>query len=126
MTKNLDQDGLRSIAEKYDLFYIDLWGVVHNGISLYENAIKAINEISNIIRGKHLFKDKNELEDNMFNYLNQTRKEEFIQTNYSFVDEKILIDDIDYYYSNVIAKNSKTMSECRSLHSKFNKTGTDG
>ncbi len=48
MTKNLDQDGLRSIAEKYDLFYIDLWGVVHNGVSLYENAIKAINEISNI------------------------------------------------------------------------------
>ena len=48
MTKNLDQDGLRSIAEKYDLFYIDLWGVVHNGVSLYENAINAINEISNI------------------------------------------------------------------------------
>ena len=85
-----------------------------------------VNEISNVIRGKYLYKNKNELEDNMFNYLNQTRKEEFIQTNYSFVDEKILIDDIDYYYSNVIAKNSKTMSECRSLRSKFKKTGTDG
>ena len=85
-----------------------------------------VNEISNVIRGKYLYKNKNELEDNMFNYLNQTRKEEFIQTNYSFVDEKILIDDIDYYYSNVIAKNSKTMSECRSSRSKFKKTGTDG
>ena len=31
MTKNLDKVGLRAIAENYDLFYIDLWGVVHNG-----------------------------------------------------------------------------------------------
>ena len=33
MTKNLDIEGLKSIAENYDLFYIDLWGVVHNGIN---------------------------------------------------------------------------------------------
>ena len=26
MTKNLDLDGLQSIADNYDLFYIDLWG----------------------------------------------------------------------------------------------------
>ena len=51
----------------------------------------------------------------MFNYLNQARKEEFIKTDYNFENEKILIDDIDYYFSNVIAKNSKTMSECRSF-----------
>ena len=45
MTKNLDQDGLSSIFENYSLFYIDLWGVVHNGISLYEKAIKVLNEL---------------------------------------------------------------------------------
>ena len=39
MTKNLDNEGLQSIAENYDLFYIDLWGVVHNGIKLHEKAI---------------------------------------------------------------------------------------
>ena len=33
MTKNIDIEGLRSIADNYDLFYIDLWGVVHNGIT---------------------------------------------------------------------------------------------
>ena len=76
-----------------------------------------INEISNITRSKYLFKDKNELIDNMFNYLNQTRKEEFILTESSFENEKILVDDMDYYFSNIIAKNSKTMSECRSLRS---------
>ena len=47
MTKNLDNEGLKSIVENYDLFFIDLWGVVHNGIRLYENAIKTLIEISN-------------------------------------------------------------------------------
>jgi len=85
-----------------------------------------INEISNIVRGKKLFKDKDELIDKMFNYLNHTRKEEFIFTDFNFVKEKILVDDIDYYYSNVIAKNSRTMMECRSLRLNLEKTGTEG
>jgi len=46
MTKNLDNDGLRSIVENYDIFYIDLWGVVHNGIILHKNAIEALEEIT--------------------------------------------------------------------------------
>jgi len=45
MTKNLDIEGLRSIADNYDLFYIDLWGVVHNGINLHEHAIIALKEL---------------------------------------------------------------------------------
>ena len=45
MTKNLDKDGLSSIAKNYDLFYIDLWGVLHNGISLHQEAVKALNEL---------------------------------------------------------------------------------
>ena len=48
MTKNLDKDGLKSIADNYSLFYIDLWGVLHNGISLYEEAINVLDELSNI------------------------------------------------------------------------------
>jgi ribonucleotide monophosphatase NagD (HAD superfamily) len=45
MTKNLDREGLRSIVENYDLFYIDLWGVVHNGIKLHQEAIKVLSEL---------------------------------------------------------------------------------
>ena len=45
MTKNLDKDGLSSIAKNYDLFYIDLWGVLHNGISLHQEAVRALNEL---------------------------------------------------------------------------------
>jgi HAD superfamily hydrolase (TIGR01459 family) len=46
MTKNLDKEGLRSIAENYDIFYVDLWGVVHNGISLHKSAIETLEQIS--------------------------------------------------------------------------------
>jgi HAD superfamily hydrolase (TIGR01459 family) len=46
MTKNLDNKGLRSIVENYDIFYIDLWGVVHNGITLYRKAIEALEQIT--------------------------------------------------------------------------------
>ena len=46
MTKNLDNEGLRSIVENYDIFYIDLWGVIHNGINLHKNAIEALGEIT--------------------------------------------------------------------------------
>ena len=48
MTKNLDNKGLKSIVENYDIFYIDLWGVIHNGINLYQNAIEALEEITKV------------------------------------------------------------------------------
>ena len=46
MTKNLDKEGLSSIADAYQLFYIDLWGVVHNGIKLHQEAINTLKQIS--------------------------------------------------------------------------------
>jgi HAD superfamily hydrolase (TIGR01459 family) len=46
MSENLDNKGLRSIVEKYDIFYIDLWGVIHNGINLHKNAIKVLEKIT--------------------------------------------------------------------------------
>ena len=46
MTKNLDNEGLSSIADNYQLFYVDLWGVVHNGVTLHLEAIKALKEIN--------------------------------------------------------------------------------
>ena len=46
MTKNLDKEGFSSIVDDYQLFYVDLWGVVHNGVSLHKEAIKTLNEIA--------------------------------------------------------------------------------
>ena len=45
MTKNLDSEGLQLIAHNYDLFYIDLWGVVHNGVKLHDKAIIVLKKL---------------------------------------------------------------------------------
>ena len=45
MTKNLDKEGLSSIVDKYELFYVDLWGVIHDGIKLHKKAIEVLKEI---------------------------------------------------------------------------------
>tara|TARA_B100000131_G_scaffold172823_1_gene166999 strand:+ start:1 stop:843 length:843 start_codon:yes stop_codon:yes gene_type:complete len=46
MVKNLDQKGIKSIVNRYDLFFIDLWGVVHNGIELYENSLDVLDKLT--------------------------------------------------------------------------------
>ena len=46
MTKNLDPSGIKSIFNRYDLFFIDLWGVVHNGIELYDNSIDVLDNLA--------------------------------------------------------------------------------
>ncbi len=46
MVKNLDHLGIKSIVNRYDLFFIDLWGVVHNGIELYENSIDVLDKLA--------------------------------------------------------------------------------
>ena len=46
MLKNLDQEGIKSIVNRYDLFFIDLWGVVHNGIELYDNSIDVLDNLA--------------------------------------------------------------------------------
>jgi len=130
--KNSDLILPGSAFTEQDGYYTNLEGKIQKAFKasypteLAKEDWLIINEIANLVRNKNLFKDKNDLVDNMFNFLNQERKEEFIKTDYNFENEKIPIDDIDYYFSNVIAKNSKTMSECRSLRSNFEKTGTDG
>ena len=40
--------GLSQIQSKYDVFFIDLWGVVHNGIELHNEAIKVLENINKL------------------------------------------------------------------------------
>ena len=37
--------GLSEIYHKYDVFFIDLWGVIHNGIQLYPEAIEVLENL---------------------------------------------------------------------------------
>ena len=45
MALNLDNKGLKSIVSEYELFFIDIWGVLHNGINLFQNSIQVLNEL---------------------------------------------------------------------------------
>ncbi len=89
---------------------------------------KILNELSELLKRKKLFQNKDELTDNLLNYLDLNKKK--IQSKnlstVDYIDEKIIINPIDYYYSNVIARASKTMSECRSIKTDLKKTGTEG
>jgi len=77
-----------------------------------------INDLAELINRKKLFKDKDELESGMINYINLFKKRNASKKNsdnmnIEFISENIITNKIDYYYSNVIARASKTMSECR-------------
>ena len=39
--------GIQEILTKYDVFFIDLWGVMHNGVECYSNAIKVLTNLKN-------------------------------------------------------------------------------
>ena len=48
MTVNLSNKGLREIANSFDLFYIDIWGVLHNGIKLNQEAVNVLSELDKL------------------------------------------------------------------------------
>ncbi len=87
-----------------------------------------INELSKSLDNKYIYQSKDQLIDSMLNFLKQGQNKnlEINNDKGKFYNEVILSSSIDYYYSNVIARASKTMSECRSLKFDFNKTGTEG
>ena len=88
-----------------------------------------INELSELLKRKKLFNNKNEVVDGIENYLkikHENKQDLEKSETHKIIDEIIKVEEIDYYYSNVIARASKTMSECRSNLIKFKSTGTDG
>jgi len=92
---------------------------------------KIINDLAEFINNRKLFNDKEELESSMFNYLNLKKektksfsKKEKNLIKFENEDLKILIKD--YYFSNVIARSSKTMLNCNNSKIIVERTGTEG
>ena len=89
-----------------------------------------INEIAQFMNNRKLFNDKDELESSMFNYLNlqkEKRSEEIKpKLDQEFQNEKLTIDIKPYYFSNIIARCSKTMIECNNSKLNLKSTGTEG
>ncbi len=89
-----------------------------------------INELAEVMNNRKLFNDKDELESSMFNFLKLQKEKEIVdskeQLNSNFQNEKLNIQVKDYYFSNVIARSSKTMIECNNSKLNIKSTGTEG
>jgi NADH-quinone oxidoreductase subunit G len=76
------------------------------------------NELQNLLIKEYpVFKDLDQIPQKDFKNL--------IIKDLAKIDRKIKIDEIDYYKTNIVARSSPTMSECKSAKFKLNKTGTD-
>ncbi len=90
-----------------------------------------INDLAEVMNNRKLFNDKDELESSMFNYLKMNKDQQNIEledklNESDFADEFLKVDYKDYYFSNVIARSSKTMLECNNAKIDLKKTGTEG
>ena len=90
-----------------------------------------INELAEAMNHRKLFNDKDELDSSMLNqvnlYIEKNKSIKFSDVkNLEFKKEILKIRNEDYYYSNAIARASKTMFECKSAKISLKLTGTKG
>ncbi len=86
-----------------------------------------INNLSELLKRKKIFNNKDELVDSMFNFINlkiENNKNDSVDAD--FFNERIVVDNSNYYFSNVIARASKTMTDCHNEKIKLKNTGTNG
>ena len=92
---------------------------------------KIINDLAEIMNNRKLFNDKDELESSMLNYIKlKKEKEKLVQTKTLdqniFENENLKVNFKEYYFSNVIARSSKTMLDCNNSKLNIKRTGTEG
>ena len=90
-----------------------------------------INELAKFMNNRGLFNDKEELESSMFNYINLKKEKQESLSNSkvnlrNFEGESLKITYKDYYFSNVIARSSRTMLNCNNSKLEVKRTGTEG
>ena len=90
-----------------------------------------INDLAEIMNNRKLFNDKDELESSMFNYLNLKKEKGKLNITKSgdqndFENEDLRVSYKEYYFSNVIARSSKTMLDCSNSKLDIKRTGTEG
>ena len=92
---------------------------------------KIINEIAEFMNKRKLFNDKDELESSMFNYLKLKTEKHITRSakqieKIEFENTTLKVQFKDYYFSNVIARSSKTMLDCYNSKIYTKRTGTEG
>ena len=97
MAKNLDHSGIKSIVNSYDLFFIDLWGVVHNGINLYENSIKVLENLAAAKKDFVLLTNAPRLNENVVNFLKKIGLKKYFENVFTSGEaaHKHLVNELD-------------------------------
>ncbi len=90
-----------------------------------------INDLAELMNNRKLFNDKDELQSSMLNYVNlkKEREKNDLVESYdlnNFKNENLKVSHKDYYFSNVIARSSKTMFDCNNSKIDVKRTGTEG
>ena len=90
-----------------------------------------INEIAEVMNNRKLYNDKEELESSMINYikLKKEKSDENLAKKPSlneFENEHLKVEYKSYYFSNVVARASKTMLDCNNSKIDLKRTGTEG
>jgi NADH-quinone oxidoreductase subunit G len=90
-----------------------------------------LNELAELMNNRKLFNDKEELESSMFNFLNLKKEKQNLKmrkknNQINFENEHLKVEFKDYYFSNVIARSSKTMLDCNNSKLDIKRTGTEG
>jgi NADH-quinone oxidoreductase subunit G len=92
-----------------------------------------INELAELMNNRKLFNDKDELESSMLNHLNLQKEKQINEEDKAnkideneFQDEVLKVNVKEYYFSNVVARSSKTMIECNNSKINLKSTGTEG
>jgi NADH-quinone oxidoreductase subunit G len=89
-----------------------------------------INELAEVMNNRKLFNDKDELDSSLINQINlfmeKNNSKKFSDIkDLNFNKEVLKIDNENYYNSNVIARASKTMHECKTAKINLKLTGTE-
>ena len=124
-----DREKLKTPFFSNALRLLALFFLITIFLSVFTNGI--INDLSEVMNNRKLFNDKDELESSMFNYLKMSKNQQTSELDHElnesdFSDEFLKVDYKDYYFSNVIARSSKTMLECNNAKIDLKKTGTEG
>jgi len=97
MFKNLDNLGLKSIVDSYDLFFIDLWGVVHNGIKLYDQSIEVLDNLSKSKKDFILLTNAPRPNENVVNFLKKIGLNKHLKNVFTSGEaaKKYLVSELD-------------------------------
>ena len=52
MTENSEiplYDGMAAAADRYDAFILDVWGVLHDGVTLYPGVVDTLERLSQVM-----------------------------------------------------------------------------